>query len=131
MKFINKLQSIYKKSKPSKISDSNFNQEWRPGSSNEKKEIDQNQKQSWDPSDSNIPLIDGKTRFNDLNLHPQLLRSIFDLGWEYATPIQAEILPHTLKRKDMAGRAQTGTGKTAAFLMSIINHCLSLSLIHI
>ena len=125
MKFINKLQSIYKKSKSSKISDSNFNQEWRPGSSNEKKEIDQNQKQSWDPSDSNIPLIDGKTRFNDLNLHPQLLRSIFDLGWEYATPIQAEILPHTLKRKDMAGRAQTGTGKTAAFLMSIINHCLS------
>ena len=53
------------------------------------------------------------------------MRSIHALGWQHATPIQGEILPGTLKGKDMAGRAQTGTGKTAAFLISIINHCLN------
>jgi ATP-dependent RNA helicase RhlB len=68
---------------------------------------------------------EGKARFHDLDLHPKLMRSIHALGWEYATPIQGEILPGTLKGKDMAGRAQTGTGKTAAFLISIINHCLN------
>ena len=125
MKFINKIQSIYKKSKSSKISDNKSNYEWKPGSLNEKKDINNNQKQSLNSSDSNVSLIEKKTRFNDLNLHPKLLKSISDLGWEYATPIQAEILPYTLKRKDMAGRAQTGTGKTAAFLISIINHCLN------
>ena len=46
---------------------------------------------------------------------------------EYATPIQSEILPGTLMGKDMAGRAQTEQ-KTAAFLISIINHCLKKTL---
>ena len=45
------------------------------------------------------------------------MRSIHHLGWKYATPIQSEILPGTLMCKDMAGRAQTGRGKTAAFLI--------------
>ena len=67
-------------------------------------------------------------RFHDLDLHPKLMRSIQALGWEYANSIQGEILPGTLKGKDMAGRAQTGTGKTAVFLISIINHCLNKSL---
>ncbi len=78
----------------------------------------------WDPSEFKVEPAEGKIRFHDLDLHPRLMRSIHALGWQYATPIQGEILPGTLKGKDMAGRAQTGTGKTAAFLISIINHCL-------
>jgi len=46
------------------------------------------------------------------------MRAIFELGYRYCTPIQAEILPSTLSGKDASGRAQTGTGKTAAFLIS-------------
>ena len=79
----------------------------------------------WDISEFKVEPQEGKVRFHDLELHPKLMRSIQALGWEYATPIQGQILPGTLKGKDMAGRAQTGTGKTAAFLISIINHCLN------
>jgi ATP-dependent RNA helicase RhlB len=79
----------------------------------------------WDASEFTVAAEEGKIRFHDLGLHPRLMRSIHALGWQYATPIQGEILPGTLKGKDMAGRAQTGTGKTAAFLISIINHCLN------
>lgn len=79
----------------------------------------------WDPSEFKVEPQEGKIRFHDLDLHPRLMRSIHALGWQYTTPIQGEILPGTLKGKDMAGRAQTGTGKTAAFLISIINHCLN------
>ena len=47
------------------------------------------------------------------------MHAIDDLQFKYCTPIQAEILPLTLEGKDMAGKAQTGTGKTAAFLLGI------------
>jgi len=79
----------------------------------------------WDPAEFQVEPEDGKIRFHDLGLHPNLMRSIHALGWQYATPIQGAILPGTLKGRDMAGRAQTGTGKTAAFLISAINHCLN------
>jgi ATP-dependent RNA helicase RhlB len=79
----------------------------------------------WDPAVFKVEPQEGKIRFQDLNLHEKLLHGIYDLGWQYCTPIQGEILPGTLQGKDMAGRAQTGTGKTAAFLISIINHCLN------
>ncbi|UCC61324.1 MAG: DEAD/DEAH box helicase, partial [Dehalococcoidia bacterium] len=50
------------------------------------------------------------------------MHGIYDLGFEYCTPIQAEILPDALAGKDVTGKAQTGTGKTAAFLVTILNH---------
>ena len=50
------------------------------------------------------------------------MHAIYDLGFQYCTPIQAEILKHTLFGSDAAGRAQTGTGKTAAFLITILTH---------
>ncbi|MEE9369371.1 MAG: DEAD/DEAH box helicase [Pontiella sp.] len=78
----------------------------------------------WDATEFTVAPEEGQIRFHDLDLHPRLMRSIHALGWKFATPIQAQILPGTLTGKDMAGRAQTGTGKTAAFLISIINHCL-------
>jgi len=64
---------------------------------------------------------EGKTRFHDLGLETDLLHAIADLGYEYCSEIQAESLPHTLQGYDVIGKAQTGTGKTAAFLITIIN----------
>ena len=68
---------------------------------------------------------EGKTRFHDLNLKSELLHGIADLKYEYCSDIQAESLPHTLKGYDAIGKAATGTGKTAAFLITIINDLLS------
>ena len=72
-----------------------------------------------------MPPQEGKTRFHDLDLRQELLRAIAELGFEYCSPIQAGILPHTLQGHDAIGKAQTGTGKTAAFLITIFNDLLN------
>jgi len=58
--------------------------------------------------------------FAQLNLNKPLLKAITQGGYTEATPIQAEAIPHILNGKDMLGSAQTGTGKTAAFALPII-----------
>lgn len=58
--------------------------------------------------------------FNTLGLPQQLLESIDSMGFEVATPIQAEAIPHALKGCDILGSAQTGTGKTAAYVLPIL-----------
>jgi ATP-dependent RNA helicase RhlB len=80
---------------------------------------------SWEESQFQVPKVDGKTRFHDFDLPSPLMHAIYDLGFEYCTPIQAEILPSTLEGRDATGRAQTGTGKTAAFLITIITRLLA------
>ncbi|HEY9839304.1 MAG: DEAD/DEAH box helicase [Candidatus Sericytochromatia bacterium] len=60
--------------------------------------------------------------FWDLGLKPALLETLLALGYESPTPIQAQTIPLLLSRKDMVGQAQTGTGKTAAFALPILNH---------
>lgn len=60
-------------------------------------------------------------RFASLDLEPSILRGIEDAGFEYCTPIQAQSLPAVLAGRDVEGQAQTGTGKTAAFLVGIMN----------
>lgn len=83
---------------------------------------------SWSLDAFDVPLADGKLRFHDLDLPAQIMHAIYDSGFTYCTPIQAAILPSTLAGNDATGRAQTGTGKTAAFLISIfttfLNHPL-------
>ena len=79
---------------------------------------------NWDVSQFKIPPVEGKTRFHDFDLPNPLLHAICDLGFEYCTPIQAEILPSSLSGKDASGKAQTGTGKTAAFLITVITRIL-------
>ena len=54
-------------------------------------------------------------KFKELELSPELLKSVERAGFEEATPIQSETIPLALSRKDVIGQAQTGTGKTAAF----------------
>ena len=63
--------------------------------------------------------------FETLNLHPQLKQAIDALGFKEMTPIQQKVLRYTLAGHDAIGRAQTGTGKTAAFLVSVMNDLLS------
>ncbi|MBL4608295.1 MAG: DEAD/DEAH box helicase [Pseudomonadales bacterium] len=71
------------------------------------------------------PIKEDATRFIDLGLNETLLHGIYDLGFHYCTPIQAQTLPETLLRQDAIGHSQTGTGKTAAFLITIIDTILN------
>ena len=64
------------------------------------------------------------TRFQDFNLPAELLQGIEETGFSFCTPIQAETLPIALDGHDVAGQAQTGTGKTAAFLVATYNTLL-------
>ncbi len=67
-----------------------------------------------------VPEAEGKVRFHDLDLPDNVMRAIGEMGFQYCTPIQSKTLLHTLEGKDLTGKAQTGTGKTAAFLISLI-----------
>ncbi|WML90847.1 DEAD/DEAH box helicase [Thiothrix lacustris] len=66
-----------------------------------------------------------QTRFDDFPLDERLLASIRETGFEFCSRIQAETLPFTLAGQDIAGQAQTGTGKTGAFLVAVFQHLLS------
>ena len=79
---------------------------------------------AWNPESFQVPLAEGKVRFQDFDLPPEILHAIADLGFQYCTPIQALSLAHALAGKNVAGRAQTGTGKTAAFLIALLTRYL-------
>ena len=66
-----------------------------------------------------------ETRFDSLGLHEALLAGLRDAGFEFCTPIQAETLPLALAGNDIAGQAQTGTGKTFAFLLALMHQLLT------
>lgn len=59
-------------------------------------------------------------RYIDLNIHPVLKANITSKGYDKPTPIQDQTIPHILKGKDVLGIANTGTGKTAAFLIPLV-----------
>ncbi len=63
--------------------------------------------------------------FESLNIAESLKRGIAELGYTRCTPIQAQTLPVALAGRDVAGQAQTGTGKTAAFLIALFNRLLA------
>ena len=64
-------------------------------------------------------------RFEDLNLHSSLLKAVKDQNYTQPTAIQKKAIPLVLKRNDVLGSAQTGTGKTAAFALPILHHLIS------
>ena len=64
------------------------------------------------------------TRFSEFALTESLQESLVDNGFEYCTPIQAATLPFALQGMDVAGQAQTGTGKTAAFLLATVHYLM-------
>jgi ATP-dependent RNA helicase RhlB len=65
------------------------------------------------------------TFFDSFDLHPSLIAGLHAAGFTRCTPIQALTLPHALQGRDIAGQAQTGTGKTAAFLVAAMQRLLT------
>ncbi len=63
--------------------------------------------------------------FEEIGLHPGLLKGIADMGFTRATPVQEQAIPHVLEGKDVIASAQTGTGKTAAFMLPILHRFLA------
>jgi len=63
-------------------------------------------------------------QFSSLNLSPQILRAIEEEGYTEPTPIQAQAIPHILANRDLMAMAQTGTGKTAAFTLPLLQQLL-------
>nr|WP_319999050.1 DEAD/DEAH box helicase [uncultured Draconibacterium sp.] len=64
-------------------------------------------------------------KFEDLKLHPAILKALKDENYSEPTSIQAQAIPLVLEKKDVLGSAQTGTGKTAAFAIPIIQHLIN------
>ncbi len=60
------------------------------------------------------------TKFDELELYPSILRAVEEMGFEEMSPIQAKAIPVLLEGKDIVGQAQTGTGKTAAFSIPLL-----------
>ena len=66
-----------------------------------------------------------ETRFSNLELSDSILHGLSDAGFNNCTPIQDKALPLLLRNKDIAGQAQTGTGKTATFLLATFQHLIN------
>ena len=86
--------------------------------------VDDTNKDSCNRNDEGDGIIT-TTKFSSIsNLHPTLLSSISSLKWEYATNIQSQSIPPALLGRDIIGLAETGSGKTGAFVIPILNHLL-------
>ena len=77
------------------------------------------------PPHEHVPEMEGKKPFIDFPLPDQLLRAVQDLKFKYCTPVQEKTLPFSIEGRDIIGKAQTGTGKTAAFLITIFTRLLA------
>jgi len=88
---------------------------------------------NWPLITANLPAIHAAspkknnimTKFSDLALHSELLRAIEDQGYSSPTPIQEQVIPAMLDGRDVVGIAQTGTGKTAAFVLPLLHKHLN------
>ncbi len=69
--------------------------------------------------------------FNDFNFEPSLLEGLYSMGYKTPTPIQQQAIPVILNNNDLIACAQTGTGKTAAYLLPIINHIIQAKTSHL
>lgn len=72
-----------------------------------------------------VPFEEGKIPFGGLPIHQDILYGLQELDFKYCTPIQEKTLPILLSGRDLTGKAQTGTGKTAAFLIAAFTHILN------
>jgi ATP-dependent RNA helicase RhlB len=82
----------------------------------------------WKLEEFEVQEVEDKDRFHDFALPTPLMRAIAELGYEYCTPIQSKALPFALSDYDVTGQAQTGTGKTAAFLIAVFTRCWEMPL---
>jgi len=81
-------------------------------------------KSSWALDSFQVDPAEGKIRFHDFNIPLPVMRAIFNQGFEYCTAIQGKALEDVLAGKDLIGKANTGTGKSAVFLIAIISRLL-------
>lgn len=93
----------------------------KPANAESKSEI---KIEDWDESVFKVDAVEGKTRFHDLEISKEILHAVYDLGFQYCTQVQAEVLSKAMSGEDITAQAQTGTGKTAAFLITIFNHII-------
>ena len=100
--------------------------EMRPGGEISAKELEARKAAhaKWDPATFVVEPQEGKKRFHDFDLPGEVMHGISDLGFKYCTEIQALSLEQALAGKNIAGKAQTGSGKTAAFLVAILTRYL-------
>ena len=98
----------------------------RPGGeiSAEERQARQAAHAKWSMDEFVVEPAEGKTRFHDFDLPSEVMHGIADLGFKYCTEIQALSLEQALAGKNIAGKAQTGSGKTAAFLVAILTRYL-------
>jgi ATP-dependent RNA helicase RhlB len=85
-----------------------------------KKEYKRPKKKKWSVNDFIVEPKEGETRFHDFNLPHGVMHAVADLKFKYCTPIQAKLLTHALEGKDATAKAQTGTGKSASFIITMI-----------
>lgn len=84
----------------------------------------QNHQTNNDDNDNDDNGIITNIPFSALNLHPTLLSSIASLKWEFASRIQSSSIPPALQGRDVIGLAETGSGKTGAFAIPVLNYLL-------
>lgn len=82
------------------------------------------EKPGWTLSKFLVDPIEDKSRFHDFDIPLDLMHAIADLDFKYCTPIQEKALPDVLAGKDIIGRASTGTGKSAVFLLALFARLL-------
>jgi ATP-dependent RNA helicase RhlB len=85
-------------------------------------------KQGWTLDKFQVPEVEGKSRFHDFDIPVKVMRAIADQKFKYCTPIQEKSLAAVLSGKDLVGKANTGTGKTAVFLVAILARLLQQNL---
>ncbi len=100
--------------------------EMRPGGVMSPEEMAQRkaEHEKWSVDQFVVEPAEGKKRFHDFDLPSEVMHGIADLGFQYCTEIQALSLQNALDGKNVAGKAQTGSGKTAAFLVAILTRYL-------
>ncbi len=81
-------------------------------------------KPQWTEDRFEVPVQEGRARFHDFKLPPSVMHGIADLDFKYCTAIQEQALPPALAGKDLIGRASTGMGKSAVFLVAIFSRLL-------
>ncbi len=92
-----------------------------------KKHSHPDKKKTWSPNDFKVVPQEGMSRFYDFELPVAVLHGIADEKFKYCTPIQEKALPTVLAGNDLVGRANTGTGKSAVFLIGIFSRLLAAS----
>ena len=90
-----------------------------------KRQVHGKKKREWNLDDFQVVPLPGRSRFHDFPIDLSIMQGIASQKFQYCTPIQEKALPIVLDSKDLVGRAQTGTGKTAVFLISLYCRLLS------